>query len=499
MDETEAVDLLLKCAIEANTPHNRKISSQIVKELSCLPLALIQAGAFIAKSRDLDGYLVCFRKNRKRLLSERSAQTHDDYGSTVYTTWQISFDRLSLPAAVLLQLFSFLHSEGISEEIFSRASKQMACVAGPFKEGLQNPLDFLKQFLNSTRSWDETRFLDLTNELQSYSLITFDTSKMFSVHPLVHEWSRSTVTDPETYQSCIVAILGMSILDISSTEIQHASLRLLPHVDALLQGEANIAPDIREAYGRVYYTMGQAKKAEQLYTVVFENRERLLGKNHPQTLIAMSQLAATYRKLGELEKAEKLQILALGKLKKLWGDMHQDTLQATANLAVIYQKQGKLREAEELQVGAVERLRKLMGSEHPETLKTMAATAITYQKLAKLQEAKLLQVEILEKQKKLLGEDHISTVTAMNRLAMTYHGLNQFEETEKLLVLVLEKRIKLLGEDHPDTVESSNQHGVMHKTDLIIQHVDWKMCFLVTLCNIMTSGEPIRKDMTNLL
>ncbi|KAJ7248842.1 P-loop containing nucleoside triphosphate hydrolase protein [Mycena haematopus] len=477
MDETEAIDLLLKCAVQDNTPHNRKISGQI---LSCLPLALIQAGAFIAKSRDLDGYLVCFHKNRKRLLSERSAQTHDDYGSTVYTTWQISFDRLSLPAAMLLQLFSFLHSDGISEEIFSRASKQLACSAGPFQAGLQNPLDFLKQFLDPTGSWDETRFLNLTNELQSYSLITFNALKTFSIHPLVHEWSRNTVTEPEAYRSCIIAILGMSILDISSTEIQHASLRLLPHADALLHEETNIAPDIKEAYGRVYYTMGQAKKAEQLYSGALDNRRRTLGEDHLQTLMVMTHLAATYRKLGKLEEAEKLQILTLDKLKKMWGDAHPDTLQAAASLAVIYQKLGKLREAEELQVVVVEKLHELMGPEHPDTLKTMAATAITYQKLGKLREAKQLRIEILEKRKKLLGEDHISTVTAMNRLAMTYHGLDQFEQAERLAVSVLAKRRKLLGEDHPDTVEvmknlalvyhASGKHTEATNMESLIKH-----------------------------
>jgi hypothetical protein len=48
-----------------------------------LPLAIIQAGAFISKSGALDSYLALYAKNRDRLLREKPAQSHDDYAWTV--------------------------------------------------------------------------------------------------------------------------------------------------------------------------------------------------------------------------------------------------------------------------------------------------------------------------------------------------------------------------------------------------------------------------------
>jgi hypothetical protein len=36
-----------------------------------------------------------YKQHQAQLLSKKPAQLHDDYGGTVYTTWQISFDRLS--------------------------------------------------------------------------------------------------------------------------------------------------------------------------------------------------------------------------------------------------------------------------------------------------------------------------------------------------------------------------------------------------------------------
>ncbi|KAJ7921617.1 P-loop containing nucleoside triphosphate hydrolase protein, partial [Mycena leptocephala] len=87
MDETEAVELLLKSASQDTSLVNKQIAAEIVKALSYFPLAIVQAGAFILESGALDTYLELYMKNRAQLLSERPAQTHDDYSWTVCTTW----------------------------------------------------------------------------------------------------------------------------------------------------------------------------------------------------------------------------------------------------------------------------------------------------------------------------------------------------------------------------------------------------------------------------
>ncbi|KAJ7921544.1 P-loop containing nucleoside triphosphate hydrolase protein, partial [Mycena leptocephala] len=189
MNETEAVELLLKSASQAASSANEQIATEIVKALSYFPLAIVQAGAFILESGALDIYLELYMKNRARLLREKPAQTHDDYSWTVYTTWQMSFDKLTQPAAMFLQLCSFLHREGISEDIFSRAVTYDFPSWGPSKKELEKPSEFLSYFLTPTGKWDPISFLKLTNEIKAYSLISFDSeSKVFSIHPLVHAW-----------------------------------------------------------------------------------------------------------------------------------------------------------------------------------------------------------------------------------------------------------------------------------------------------------------------
>ncbi|KAJ7452800.1 hypothetical protein FB451DRAFT_675523 [Mycena latifolia] len=231
MEETDAVELLLKSAAVATTSANKDTAAEIVKALCYFPLAIIQAGAFISQSGALDRYLELYTENRARLLSEKPMQSQDDYAWTVYTTWQISFDQLSKLAATFLRLCSFLHHEGISEQIFSRASAYRFPVHCPSEEELEGPLEFLSQFLGPAGTWDSLHFIKVTNEIQAYSLINFGAERnMFSIHPLVHTWCQSTLTDQQSYHYWTMAIIGMSITEIQAKDAQLASLELLPHL-----------------------------------------------------------------------------------------------------------------------------------------------------------------------------------------------------------------------------------------------------------------------------
>ncbi|KAJ6545990.1 hypothetical protein DFH09DRAFT_652564 [Mycena vulgaris] len=455
MEEPDAVALLLKSCAEEITPRNTELATEIVKALYYLPLAIIQAGGFILKSGALSSYLNLYSENQARLLSEQPNQSHDDYGRTVYTTWQISFEQLSKPAATFLQLCSLLHYKGISEEIFSRASAYQFPPSGPTKEELHDPLEFLAHFTGPTGVWNSLQFIDVMNEITAYSLAKFDPDvKLYSIHPLVHEWSRSILTDQQQYHYCMVAIVGMSISGILNQDIQLASLKLLPHVDSLLGGNMDISPDFQIEYGWLYYHAGRLKDAERLYLAVLEHSRSVMGEDDLDTLRVMGPLASTYSQQGRHKEAEELEVVVLEKRREILGEDHPDTLHTMGNLASTYYWLGKLQEAEELQVVVLEKRRKILGEDHPDTLHAMGNLASTYHKRGKLQEAEELGLVVLEKQRKILGEDHPDTLRTMENLASTYHNHGQFQEAEELHVVVLEKRNTILGKDHPGTLRS---------------------------------------------
>ncbi|KAJ7348124.1 hypothetical protein DFH08DRAFT_779415 [Mycena albidolilacea] len=512
MEEDEAIQLLLKSAAQNITPQSRMYADAIVKELAYFPLAIIQAGAFIAKSQNLEGYLVLYAANKTRLLSEKPAQSHDSHALTVYTTWQISFEQLSPLASQFLQHCSFLHYGGISEEIFMNASRYHIHCALAITENLQYAVDqlasvaihseqlnpafqFLAQFKGSDDSWDSLQFQDIVNETLTYSLMNFDPmTKLFSMHPLVHYWCHAMVREQESYRSCMVGIIGMYITSIPEEDFQLASMRLLPHLDVLVARGMQIIPDFGLQYARVYHfagnyhkalslggpyvqklrdslgdhhpdtftamswlasiyiNLGQYAEAQKLEVIVLEKSRELFGEHHPEALRALANLAAACFHLGQFQETKKLQLEVLEKSEKLLGESHTDTLRALHNLSITYQSLGQFKEAMKLQTHVLDKHRIHLGNDHPDTLTTIADLALVYRHLGQHEEAKKLDIEVLQKRKKLLGDNHPNTLRTMASLAVTHWHLNELEEAEQFQLDVLEKRQNLLGDDHPDTL-----------------------------------------------
>ncbi|KAJ7683820.1 hypothetical protein B0H14DRAFT_2654628 [Mycena olivaceomarginata] len=179
-----------------------------------------------------------------------------------------------------------------------------------------------------------------------------------------------------------------------------------------------------------------------------------LEADHPDTLWAMESLAATYRQLGRYQEAERLEGTVLEKRKQLLGAEHPHTLEAMTNLAATYCQLGRYQEAEQLEGAVLEKQEQLLGADHPDTLLAMAHLAATYCQLGRYKEAEPLESTVLEKRKHLLGADHPDTLWAMENLAATYHQLGRYQEAEPLEGTVLEKGKQLLGADHPHTLEA---------------------------------------------
>jgi Flp pilus assembly protein TadD len=64
----------------------------------------------------------------------------------------------------------------------------------------------------------------------------------------------------------------------------------------------------------------------------------VLGKEHPDTLTAMNNLAGTLYAQGDLAGARKLQVLAAS--RRVLGEEHPDTLRAMNNLAQMTANRG---------------------------------------------------------------------------------------------------------------------------------------------------------------
>src|SRR3984957_5161987 len=402
-----------------------------------------------------------YKERRGELLEEYKdeIQKIDEYKWTVYTTWAISFEQLTPQATRFLKICAFLHHDGISEAIFRKAASNLTTYVprSPATEQDSDALRVARDFLNWFRTteglWDMQKFRKMIIEIRSYSLIDFDKeNQLYFVHPLVHAWALTMVSNVTLTHTCTQFILSLSCDWEFKSEDYMFRRTLLPHVDAVLRGGTATVLYVANRLQLVYVDSGRWQEAEKLQIMVMETTKRVLGEEHPHTLAGIANLASTYGHQGRWKEAEVLHVLVMETTKRVLGEEHPDTLTGMDNLAATYRNQGRWNEAEVLQVLVMETMKRVLGEEHPHTLTGMANLAATYQKQGRWKEAEVLQVLVVETTKRVLGEDHPHTLTSMANLAATYRKQGRWKEAEVLQVLVMEIMKRVLGEEHPDTL-----------------------------------------------
>jgi tetratricopeptide (TPR) repeat protein len=394
-------------------------------------------------------------------------QKIDDYEWTVYTTWTVSFGKLSTQAATFLDICAFLHHDGISAEMFQKASANVKTRMLEYHQvpkGLEIAKDFLASFWSGDGHWDLHKFLTVMMEIRSYSLIDFDErNETYSIHPLVHAWTRSKVTDSAIIHESSQYILSMSI--DAERGLKDIAFRrtLLPHVDASLRDGMVKDPDVAEWLCRPYFEGGRWRETEKLAVLVTESRKQDLGEEHPATLASIANLAMTYSRQGRWKDAEELEVRVMEMNKRVLGEDHPDVLRSMANLAITYSRQGRWKDAEELVVWVMEMNKRILGEDHPDTLRSMANLAITYSRQGRFKDAEELEVRVVEMSKRNLGEEHPDTVLSMANLAVTYLNLGRLKDAEALEVRVVEINKRVLGEAHPNTLTSMHNFALIQK------------------------------------
>ena len=91
---------------------------------------------------------------------------------------------------------------------------------------------------------------------------------------------------------------------------------------------------------------GGEKEAEHLYREALGGRRRVLGNEHPSTLVSINNLGSLLQAQGKLADAEALCREALAGQRRVLGNEHPNTLSVIGNLGTLLQKLGQLDAAE---------------------------------------------------------------------------------------------------------------------------------------------------------
>ena len=474
MTEKQAISLLLKSAIlDESSTDVIPFSRAIVKELCCLPLAVDQAGAAIARRLcSIYNYLDLYAKSRKELLALSNFQGASNYGLEVNTTFEVSHKAirdctsgasdLMTPQAAkialsILGIFAFFHNENISEDIIKRAAKETFETNDLSLHELV-PSELLR--CHDSGEWDPLAFRAGIQILCSFSLVKANESNgnSYSMHSLIHSWSLDRMSDEDKRQNYFLASTVLAYSTTLNDEDREFRRDLIPHLTSWMSHRKSIGRTTSLAenqvlkFGHTFFENGLYNAAEELQLEVSESRKRVLGAEHPDTLISTQDLAWTYHRQGRTEEAEQLYVQVLESMRRVLGGEHPDTLMVMANFAWTYYGQGRTEEAEQLFLQVLELRRRVLGAEHPDTLRTMDNLASTYDRQGWMGEAEQLHLEVLESMRRVLGAGHPDTLVTMDNLALTYNRQGRTEEAEHLFLQVLESTRRVLGGEHPETL-----------------------------------------------
>ena len=194
------------------------------------------------------------------------------------------------------------------------------------------------------------------------------------------------------------------------------------------------------------------ERARTLYGQVYEARERTLGPEHPETLMALGNLATTYSKLGDYEHSRALAEKVYEDRRRVLGPEHPDTLLAMGNLASAWDDVGDYERARMLYEKECETLCRLCGEEHPDTLASLGNLAHALNCLGQYGRALELDEKVYEARRRMLGPEHPLTLLALGNMASVRSKLGDFEKARELGEQAYEASARVLGPEHPETL-----------------------------------------------
>ncbi len=465
MSEEEGILFLLKRAgylsieatFEMTTSENRAAAKAIVHMVGGLPLALDQAGAYIAETKcALPDYLDLFMQEHKALLQRRGT-IPNDHPDSVTTTFSLAFERVqkqNKAAIELLKLCVYLEPDAIPLEIITEGATYLGAILKLVA------IDALQ--------------LNLVLEtLQAYSLVRYDGERhILSIHRLVQAVLRDVLTTKirKQWQGRIVRALAAVFPEDTNYALEKCE-RLLAHVLAIqtwTKGEikpTRAAAHLLSQTGDYLRVRGQYAEAKELLLQACTLHEQL-GPQHLDLAGSLSNLAALYYHQGKYIEAEPLYCRALAIFEQQLGSQHPDTAQSLNNLALLYEQQGKYTEAEPLHQRALVIREQQLGPQHPNTAQSLNNLALLYERQGKYTEAESLHQRALAIREQALGPQHPETAISLNNLASFYRRQERYIEAEPLYQQALRIFEQQLGPDHPYVAYPLNGlANLYHKQD----------------------------------
>jgi tetratricopeptide (TPR) repeat protein len=478
MEESHAAALFKKKLGHSDTEG----IADLVRALEFMPLAIVQAAAYIAERAprcSVYQYLEEFRRSdseKATLLDKEAGHLRRDWEAknSIIITWQISFHHIRQirpSAADLLSLMSFFDRQGIPEVVLRDRVESTKSKPTQHKRRAR-VIWHLKRVFDRNRNSSEPKEEDQASGqtdnfeedlriLRNYSFISVAEDRTtFEMHALVQVAMRKWLEANGKLERWKKQYIKNLSFEFPMGEYENwARCQLLfPHAKLALAQKPENEESLKEwstlLYNAAWYAWrtGNVLDAERMAVEAMEVDKKVLGPQHKDTIRSMVMVGLAYGLRGRWDEAEKLFMEAMELGKKVLGAEHADTLTSMSELAAIYGYQGRWDEGEKLLLLVVETEKRTLGPEHPSTLHAVSNLAATFWKQGRLDQAAELFTEVIDTRTRVLGPDHPDTLISMSNLAFSRWKRGQSEEAEASFRQVMETRKRVLGAEHPATL-----------------------------------------------
>ncbi|MEU4693645.1 FxSxx-COOH system tetratricopeptide repeat protein [Actinoplanes sp. NPDC023714] len=243
----------------------------------------------------------------------------------------------------------------------------------------------------------------------------------------------------------------------------------------LLQLRFNLANLLRD--------LGEFQASRDLDERVLAEQERLLGPDHPHTLMTRGSYAADLRGLGHYPEALDIDAVTYRAWQDQYGDNFPRTLAAQNNLAVSYRLMGQFRLAGQHDEEAWLRRREVNGETNLWTLGTAACLARDWRDAGDFDRSAALLKQTLDDLMETRGPDSRSTLTTKSNYAVSLRSIGRIDEALALHHEAYDRLLHLFGDDNPETVSCrfsraltlhSAGEGALAVAELLEIHAFWK-------------------------
>jgi tetratricopeptide (TPR) repeat protein len=343
-----AAQALLTAILASDQPTEADGAAELCAELGFLPLALEQAAAYLAQAGATPAeYLDLLARYPATMY--QAAPEGGDAARTIAQIWRVTVDRLADDplAGQVLRILAWYAPDSIPRRLLDRLA-------------------------------DPPAVLHAVGRLAAYSMLTADAGT-FAMHRLVQAVIRTPDPgDPhrtpqqidDAREQAARQLAGALPDDWRDPACWPCWRMLLPHIDAL----ASHAPPDTDTEDTAYLLnqaglflggQGQPGRAAGYLQRALADCVRVLGADHPDTLMSRNNLAGAYKSAGDLDQAIPLYEQTLADRQRVLGADHPDTLMSRNNLASTYQAAGDLDRAIPLLKQTLADCERVLGADHP--------------------------------------------------------------------------------------------------------------------------------------